>query len=127
MTVRNRGKFDHIKPLPYKRFHPEVLAALSCMWFGKPYFNAYNRPHSAIGGGTGYINDMRYVALMDEGSYSLLFTSETVRQLRARGIDPKRMIRTATLDPFHSTINEQYQAVEADLRALGILGHVRHA
>lgn len=108
------GKYDHVKPLPYKRFHPEVRKVLSGVTFGVWYISEYGA-HSAADNqldydkGISFTNPRQYKADLQQLGYNWRNFPRTVEYLQGDYI----------------VLRDLYPLVEADLRDQGVLGRKR--
>lgn len=108
------GKYDHVKPLPYKRFHPEVRKVLSGVTFGVSYSNEHGWNSAAdnqrdYDKGISFTNPRQYKADLQQLGYNWRNFPRTVEYLQGDYI----------------VLRDLYQLVEADLRDQGILGRKR--
>lgn len=124
------GKYDHVKPLPYKRFHPEVLKVICALLFDRGYLhNLVNGPAS----GLGHVNN----SLHNDNWPYLAAGCDVYRGIPASALDVgllhvgynwrlfKRLAEYVKAGGGYVHIYEMYPLIEADLRDLGVLGRKR--
>lgn len=108
------GKYDHVKPLPYKRFHPEVRKVLSGVTFGVWYISEHGADSAAdnqldYDKGISFTNPRQYKADLQQLGYNWRNFPRTVEYLQGDYI----------------VLRDLYPLVEADLREQGVLGRKR--
>lgn len=124
------GKYDHVKPLPYKRFHPEVLKVVCALLFDHSYLeNLVN----GSANGLGHVNDRLY---RDQCLY-LTAGCDVYRGVEASTQDVgllrigynwrvfKRLAEYVKAGNGTVRIYQMYPLIEEDLRDLGVLGRKR--
>lgn len=124
------GKYDHVKPLPYKRFHPEVLKVICALLFTDGY------AQRLVAGGANGLGHVNHELANDSRPYltagcdayrgsALSPSSIGLLQIGYNWRLFKRLAEYAKRSGGTVRVYEMYPLIEADLRDLGVLGRKR--